>query len=48
MHMQRRAGAPGDMTHRMGFITSAQLRDSAAALGKTDYGAYLKRIADEP
>ena len=35
------------LPHRMGFITAAQLRDSAAALGKTDYGAYLKHIADE-
>ena len=39
--------APEEIAYRMGFITAAQLRDSAAALGKTDYGAYLKQIADE-
>ncbi len=40
-------GAPEEIAYRMGFIGAAQLRDAAAALGKTDYGAYLKQIADE-
>ena len=40
-------GAPEEIAYRMGFTTAAQLRDAAAALGKTDYGAYLKQTADD-
>ncbi len=40
-------GAPEEIAYRMGFITKTQLRDAAASLGKTDYGVYLKQIADE-
>jgi len=39
--------APEEIAYRMGFISATQLREAAAALGKTDYGAYLKQIADE-
>ena len=39
--------APEEVAYRMGFIDRAQLRALAAELGKSEYGAYLGRLADE-
>ncbi len=39
--------APEEVAFRMGFIDRTQLLASAAALGKSSYGNYLHRLADE-
>jgi glucose-1-phosphate thymidylyltransferase len=39
--------APEEVAFRMGYIDRAQLLRLADGLGKSDYGAYLRRIADE-
>ena len=39
--------APEEVAYRMGFIDRAQLLRLAAGLGKSDYGAYLRGLADE-
>jgi glucose-1-phosphate thymidylyltransferase len=39
-----KVAAPEEIAWRQGFIDSAQLERLAADLGKTDYGAYLKRL----
>ena len=39
--------APEEVALRMGFIDTAQLRRLAADLGKSEYGRYLDRLADE-
>jgi len=39
--------APEEVAYRCGFIDRAQLRVLAQQLGKSEYGAYLKRLADE-
>ena len=39
--------APEEVALRMGFIDAAQLRRLAAGLGKSEYGRYLDRLADE-
>jgi glucose-1-phosphate thymidylyltransferase len=39
-------GCPEEIAFRMGFITTHQLRDTAARLGKTDYGRYLHELAE--
>ena len=39
--------APEEVALRMGFIDAAQLRRLAADLGKSEYGRYLDRLADE-
>ncbi|MES2523943.1 MAG: glucose-1-phosphate thymidylyltransferase RfbA [Gemmatimonadota bacterium] len=39
--------APEEIAFRMGFIDVTQLRVLAQELGKSEYGAYLNRIADE-
>ena len=39
--------APEEIAYRMGFIDQDRLRDLATQLGKSDYGAYLRQIADE-
>lgn len=36
-----------EVAYRMGFIDRAQLVDNAERLGKTEYGQYLLRIAEE-
>ena len=41
-------GCPEEVAYRMGLISAKQLRDLAAQYDKTAYGAYLKRIVDEP
>jgi glucose-1-phosphate thymidylyltransferase len=41
-------GCPEEIAYRMRFISAKQLRDLAATCDKTAYGAYLKRIVDEP
>jgi glucose-1-phosphate thymidylyltransferase len=39
--------APEEVAFRMGYIDRDRLRRLAAALGKSDYGAYLRTLADE-
>jgi glucose-1-phosphate thymidylyltransferase len=39
--------APEEIAYRMGFIDRSELRALAAALGKSEYGLYLQRLADE-
>jgi glucose-1-phosphate thymidylyltransferase len=39
--------APEEVAYRMGYIDRAQLRELAKGLGKSDYGVYLNRLADE-
>jgi glucose-1-phosphate thymidylyltransferase len=39
--------APEEVAYRMGFIDREQLLRLAAGLGKSDYGAYLRGLADE-
>lgn len=39
--------APEEVAYRMGYIDRAQLRVLSEQLGKSDYGLYLKRIAEE-
>ena len=49
--IQQRQGlkisSPEEIAYRMGHIDRAQLRLLAKGLGKSDYGAYLNRLADE-
>ncbi len=39
--------APEEVAFRMGYIDAAQLRRLAEPLGKSDYGRYLRQVADE-
>ena len=39
--------APEEVAYRMGFIDRAQLRRLSEALGRSEYGEYLRHIADE-
>jgi glucose-1-phosphate thymidylyltransferase len=39
--------APEEVAYRMGYIDCAQLRRLADGLGKSDYGVYLRGLADE-
>ena len=39
--------SPEEVAFRMGYIDRDRLRGLAAALGKSDYGAYLRTLADE-
>ncbi|MEP6766686.1 MAG: glucose-1-phosphate thymidylyltransferase RfbA [Gemmatimonadaceae bacterium] len=39
--------APEEVAFRMGYIDRLQLRKLSAELGESDYGAYLRRVADE-
>jgi glucose-1-phosphate thymidylyltransferase len=39
--------APEEIAYRMGYIDSPQLRVLAKGLGKSEYGVYLNRLADE-
>lgn len=39
--------APEEVAYRMAYIDRAQLRVLSEQLGKSDYGSYLKRIAEE-
>ena len=39
--------APEEVAYRMGFIDRGQLRELAKGLGKSEYGAYLRTLADE-
>jgi glucose-1-phosphate thymidylyltransferase len=39
--------APEEVAYRMGFIDNAQLRRLADGLGKSEYGAYLRGLAEE-
>ncbi|MEP6779312.1 MAG: glucose-1-phosphate thymidylyltransferase RfbA [Gemmatimonadaceae bacterium] len=39
--------APEEVAFRMGYIDRDQLRRLAEGLGKSDYGVYLRRVADE-
>jgi glucose-1-phosphate thymidylyltransferase len=39
--------APEEVAYRMGFIDREQLRSLAKGLGKSEYGAYLRTLADE-
>jgi glucose-1-phosphate thymidylyltransferase len=39
--------APEEVAYRMGFIDREQLRAAAKGLGKSEYGTYLSRLADE-
>ena len=39
--------APEEVAYRMGFIDRDRLRELATGLGKSDYGAYLRALADE-
>ena len=42
-----KVAAPEEIAWRLGFIDDAQLLRLAAALAKTDYGAYLARLPNE-
>ena len=39
--------APEEVAYRMGYIDRDQLRRLAGGLGKSEYGAYLRALADE-
>jgi glucose-1-phosphate thymidylyltransferase len=39
--------SPEEVAYRMGYIDNAQLRVLAKQLGKSEYGAYLRALADE-
>jgi glucose-1-phosphate thymidylyltransferase len=39
--------APEEVAYRMGYIDAAQLRALAKLLGKSEYGSYLRGLADE-
>lgn len=39
--------APEEVAYRMNYIDRAQLRSLSEQLGKSEYGSYLKRIAEE-
>ncbi len=39
-------GCPEEIGFRLGFLDAERLRAQAAALGKTDYGRYLRELAD--
>jgi len=39
--------APEEVAYRMGFIDREQLRRLSDGLGKSEYGAYLRALADE-
>ena len=39
--------APEEVAYRMGYIDRAQLRRLATQLGKSEYGTYLRALADE-
>ena len=39
--------APEEIAFRMGYISRAELHELGVALGKSEYGAYLRRIAEE-
>lgn len=39
--------APEEIAFRMGYISRGQLHELGGALGKSEYGAYLRRIAEE-
>jgi glucose-1-phosphate thymidylyltransferase len=39
--------APEEVAYRMGFIDREQLKRLAVGLGKSEYGAYLRTLADE-
>jgi glucose-1-phosphate thymidylyltransferase len=38
---------PEEIAFRLGFIDRRQLLELAADYGRSDYGAYLARVADE-
>jgi glucose-1-phosphate thymidylyltransferase len=40
-------GCPEEVAYVKKFITADELRDLAARYGKTAYGRYLQRLADE-
>jgi glucose-1-phosphate thymidylyltransferase len=42
-----RIACPEEIAYRMGFIDSAQLKKLGGALGKSGYGQYLLKIAEE-
>jgi glucose-1-phosphate thymidylyltransferase len=39
---------PEEIAFRSGYIDAAALRERAGRLGRTEYAAYLRRIADDP
>jgi glucose-1-phosphate thymidylyltransferase len=39
--------SPEEVAYRMGYIDRAQLRTLATSLGKSEYGTYLRALADE-
>lgn len=41
-----RIASPEETSYRMGFISRDDLANTAAVLGKSDYGRYLERIAE--
>ena len=49
--LERRQGTkiacPEEIAFRMGFIDERQLRELATRLGKSDYAAYLRAVADD-
>lgn len=49
--VERRQGikisAPEEVAYRMGFIDRAQLRNLSIELGNSEYGAYVRTIAEE-
>ena len=39
--------APEEIAYRFGWITTAELLESAEMYGKSPYGAHLQRVAED-